>query len=458
MSNPQTSSERDHTEQKVWTLVDALPQREAIDSSDAKTWVDEVVGAHGEAAIWHAIRLNGFGGSEIGVLVRNQAGERADHQASAHDIVEGKLMRRAPLESTSHLRRGHENEAYHATRFYKKHHAVRDEVAFKVLSEAKGSRAWMRYSPDDVTLKPLMPIVGEDGGITTVHTPGQLHRWLDDYKAPSQVESGDEIAFQYACQLHQGAILCAEAGVEIVGMMLSQFDWANWALKDDVVAWSPEIGQMILEAGDHYWECVLRGEVPPYIRKPALDGMDGYIKDYEAAAQMYANLAALADAAKKRADDIRGVLAAPLEGYKLADVKLPVGLVGRPALTISAKRMMDRELASKLLTPDQLDACAGGSVLDADKMKEALTQLGVDTKPMRKRDLDANKLYSMAAEIGLDPDALVVEQLTFSVDKAIKAQMQAYVDEHYPMAFARPGCEDEASVNEAGHDDEAPVG
>jgi len=139
---------RTEVTRRVWDIVNRLPQREAIRESDASTWVDEVVGAHGEAALWHAVRLGGFGGSEIGVLIRNRHGERADHGASAHDIVEAKLMRRAPLEETSHLRRGHENEEIHARRFWQKWNATRDESVYEALKNAKGSHPWMRYSPD----------------------------------------------------------------------------------------------------------------------------------------------------------------------------------------------------------------------------------------------------------------------------------------------------------------------
>jgi len=191
-------------ERRVWDIVDRLPQREAIRTADATAWVDDVVAKHGEAALWHATRLGGFGGSEIGVLIRNRHGERADHGASAHDIVEAKLMRRAPLEETSHLRRGHENEDLHAQRFWAKWGAVRDVAAYEALKNAKGSHPWMRYSPDDVVRMPLRVDVGDDGRPVFVRTKQASLLWLIDYKAPSQVDASARIAMQYAAQLHQG--------------------------------------------------------------------------------------------------------------------------------------------------------------------------------------------------------------------------------------------------------------
>lgn len=422
-----------HIVKKVWSLVDALPQRDQIAMSDARQWIGDVVHAHGEAAIWHAIRLNGFGGSEIGVLVRNMQGERADHQASAHDIVEGKLMRRAPLESSAHMTRGHENEEPHSKRFWSKYGAQRDLTAYESLKNAQGSRQWMRYSPDDMVLMPLRPVINDDGEMITVATPGEMHRWLIDYKAPSKVEEGDEIAFQYACQLTQGAILCAENDVPIEGMMLSQFDWANWALKDDVVPWNEDMGLSVIQAGDMYWDCVLRGEVPPYIRKRNVEGLDEYVRQYLVAAQSYAALAALSDAAKNRADEIRQLMMQPLNGMRLGNDKITFG-EGRPVLTVSAQKLLDRELAVKLFDEQQLSACEGKkAVYDAEAMAAYLKANGTDIKQFRKYDLDATKVYEMAAELGLDPDAIVAERVVMSAAKEIKGQMVTYIDEHYPL-------------------------
>lgn len=420
--------------QRVWKIVDALPQRDLIASHDAKQWVADVVQAHGEMAVWHAIRLNGFGGSEIGVLVRNRMGVRADHQASAHDIVEGKLMRRAPLESSAHMQRGHENEEPHSRRFWTKYGAVRDLAAYDALKNATGQRPWMRYSPDDMVLMPLQAVLDDSGRLSTIETPGQMHRWLIDYKAPSKVEESDEIAFQYACQLTQGAILCAENDVSLDGMMLSQFDWANWALKDDVVAWDESLGLAVIEAGDFYWDMVMQGQVPAYVRKPQMEGVDQYTSRYLDAAQAYANLSSLADAAKKRADEIRAHLLQPISSMRLGDAKIDFG-AGAPVLTVKSQKLLDKELTAKLLDERQLDACSSSkAAYDADAMAAFLRSQGENLKPFRKYELDASKVFALAADLGMDADALVAERIVLSPSKSIKAQMAAYIDEHYPVA------------------------
>lgn len=429
MNSPDDS----HVVKRVWEIVDALPQRDLIGASDARQWIADVVHAHGEMSIWHAIRLGGFGGSEIGVLVRNKMGERADHQASAHDIVMGKLMRRAPLETSAHMTRGHENEEPHARRFWIKYGAVRDEQAYNALKNAQGRRKWMRYSPDDMVLMPLQPVLDASGVLTAISTPGQMHRWLIDYKAPSKVEESDEIAFQYACQLTQGAILCAENEVPIEGMMLSQFDWANWALKDDVLGWDEGLGLTVIEAGDYYWDFVMQGQVPPYVSKPVFQGLDAYTSKHLAMAQAYASLSALSDAAKKRADQIRQHLMAPLNGLKVGDSKINFGH-GDPVLSMSAQKLLDRDLAVKLFDESQLAQCTGSKVVyDAEAMAALLRSQDQNLKPFRKYDLDATRVFDLAASLGMDADALVQERIVMSPSKGVKVQMSAFIDEHYPL-------------------------
>jgi hypothetical protein len=458
--NPQTKSAVEiEITNKVWGIVNALPHRGAILESDARAWVDEVVGLHGKAAIWHAIRLNGFGGSEIGVLVRNRAGVRADHQASAHDIVAGKLMRKAPTETSGHMTRGHENEEPHSRRFYEKYGATRDIEAYNALTAAQGKRPWMRYSPDDVVKMPVSLMRDSEGVFYPSLRSADNKRWLIDYKAPSKIDTSEEIAFQYACQLTQGAILCAEAGIHLDGMMLSQFDWANWALKDDVVEWNPQLGEVLLEAGDHYWDYVKRGQVPDYIRTEEMSGMEAYSAEYLQIADMYANLVALADASKKRAEEIRDTLLEPVKNKRLMGQKITFGLSGAPTLTIGTKQMLDREAVQKAFTPEQLAACSGEVKYDPKLMLAHLRSINADLKPFKIYDLDSTKVYAMAAKEGLDGDVLVAEQLTLTAAKSVKEAMATFINDNYPLSAAIPVREaDIQSDDPVEQLEQAPVG
>lgn len=428
----------------VWRIVNALPQREAIRESDAAAWVDAVVAKYHEEAIWHATRLGGFGGSEIGVLVRNYQGQRADFGLSAREIVEIKLMRRLPDDDSSHLRRGRENERFHAQKFYEKWTAQRDEHAYNVLKNAKGRRPWMRYSPDDVVRMPFRLV--ESGGQIQLVRSSENGLWLIDYKAPSVVEPTNKVLFQYAAQLHQGAILCAEQGIELEGMLLSQFDWANWSLKDDVVVWDPDLGKLLLEAGDHYWGFVERGELPPYVVRQAWEPDPSYVEQMRDAARRYAALAALAAAAEERAVSIRQQILQPLSGFRLGNARLEFKDVdGSRLLTISVNRIVDKEQVSRLFTPEQQAACekAGTSEYDVDAMVSFLKDQGVDVERFKRRKFDADKVVDMALKLGLDPDNLMKEQMIFRVAPHIKDAMREFIAEHYPETDA--GSSDEVS-------------
>lgn len=444
------SAQDERTLARVWEIVNALPQREAIRESDARAWVDAVVGQHGEMAIWHAIRLNGFGGSEIGVLVRNFNHERADHGMSARDIVEAKLMRRAPLEDSAHLRRGHDNEALHAQRFYAKWGAQRDEQVYERLKSAKGTHVWMRYSPDDVVRMPLRMTLNDQGQVRLVRTREANSLWLIDYKAPSVVDPSDKVAFQYAAQLHQGAILCAQVGLQLDGLMLSQFDWAGWALKDDVVPWDPALGQAIVDAGEHYWGFVQRGELPPYVVRPLLEGGEAYAHEMADLARQYAALAALADAAKERAEQLRERLLAPLGNVRLgaARVEFVDPQDGSKLMTMTANRLLDKDLAQQVLGEDQLRLCEkpGPTELDAQAMADYLTHLGVDLAQFRKRKLDADKVFALAARMGLDPERLVREQPILRVAPHVKEAMREFIEQSYPSRAHQVGEEEQEAA------------
>jgi len=414
--------------QKVWSLVNALPQRDLIELSDARQWVGTVVDLHGEQAVWHAIRLNGFGGSEIGVLVRNHHGVRADHMASAHDIILGKLMRRAPVETNEHMQRGHENEPLHASKFYKKYRAHRDQAAFDKLSKAQGSLPWMRYSPDEVAMLPSALLAAT----RPMAAERPMSRWLADYKAPSRVEDDDEIHFQYGCQLAQGAILCDEQGIELHGLMLSQYDWAGWRLKDDVIVVNDDLKDMVRQSGNWGWNCVMTGVVPPYVRTPVLTDAEDFVLKHADLAVRMANASALAGAAEARAKELRAELLKGLGARRLDGHK--VVMPGAGSLTANFKIDFDKVQAD--LSAEQLATVVKKDGYDTKLMADHLKKLKVDLKPFRADKVDADKLAERADEFGIDLEAYVAEQPIFRVDKPIKQEMEAYIDTHFPLHVA----------------------
>lgn len=424
---------------KCRSIIDGFAHREAIREGDLTAWVNEVVGQHGEVAVWHAVRAGGFGGSEIGVLVRNFLGHRADHQNSAHDIVEGKLLRRTPSEETGDLRRGHDNEENHAQWFYKKYGAQRDEQAFKTLADSTGLRPWMRYSPDEMALIPTNTPNPALGG-------AKFARILVDYKAPRQVDEADEVAFQYAAQLHQGALVCAKAGVHLDGLMLSQFSWAGWCLKDDQVPYDPELAKAILQAGDHFWDYVLRGQVPRYITRSRFED-DGklamqWMETAQAVAQMRAMAKALADEADRRLEPLKNELGK----MRLGDQRLSIG-----DLHISTAMLVDHSAVAELI-PDEKHGefvkKGGSPSYSTEKMAAHLRTLGVPLKQFSTTKFDDKKVWDWMLANDQDPEALITEQLRISPSKALQEQARETV----AMTYGEPAV-GEAANDEGAQDD-----
>lgn len=418
------SNESELIKSQCFKVIDTFAHRSALRDDDVRAWVSEVVRSHGEAAVWHATRAGGFGGSDIGVLVRNFGGHRADHQSSAHDIVASKLLRTTPIESTGDLRRGNENEPRHAEHFYQKYAAHRDTKAFESLSKAQGLRAWMRYSPDDVVLVPAAKSNPGLGGMKS-------RRLLIDYKAPRNIDTSDSIAFQYACQLHQGAMVCAKAGVHLDGLMLSQFDWANWELKDDSVPYDADLSSLILQAGDYYHEFLMRGEVPSYIMKPKFDRQDEFIKLIGEEAQRLAHISAIQSAFEKEQSHATAKIKAALgDDTRLAGTKMQIG-----DLSITAVVMTDHEKINKLLSRDEIKSLRkkGQKVeYDASAMASRLTEMGVDVEIFRTDKVDPEKAYDYLLGRGHDPEQLMTEQIRFKVSDHLKESAIEMVHSNFP--------------------------
>ena len=421
---------------RCYSVIDKFAHREALREDDIRSWVSSVVGDHGEAAIWHATRAGGFGGSDIGVLVRNFCGQRADHMNSAHDIVASKLLRDVPSVETGDLRRGHDNEPLHAQKFYEKYGSVRDVAAFDLLSASSGLRSWMRYSPDDVVLMP-----GDEANAALGDR--KLRRLLIDYKAPRRVEADDAIAFQYACQLHQGAMVCAKAGIHLDGLMLSQYDWANWALKDDAVAYDAELSKLILQSGDHYHDFVMNGSLPPYIMTKRFDDEEGYLNRFGMLAQRYAHISAVAKAFTEEADRIAKDLKEGLKGSRMAGKKLQMGDV-----TVTAVVLANHEKINELLGRNevaQLRKKGATPGYDVVAMAQVMREMGCDPEQFRIDKVDTEKAYDYLVDRGDDPESFMDEQIRFTVAKHLKESAQDLVAQSYPMeSVARDDEQDDA--------------
>lgn len=446
MQKQLTTEQADKVRAKCLERIDGFLHREALRESDIREWVREVVGVHGEAAVWHATRAGGFGGSDIGVLVRNHQGVRADHQASAHDIVAAKLLRSVPGMDTGVLTRGHFMEPIHAKIYCEKWAAERDEEAFAGLTAATGVRVWQRYSPDEMVLLPSDTPNPAFGG-------RMVNRILADYKAPTVVDEDDEIKFQYACQLHQGAIICAHAGIHLDGLMLSQFNWAGWNLKDDFIEYDAELAAQIIRAGDFYWDHVMRGEVPSYVAKEKIRD-DEFIAKWAKKAQILANVRAMESAFKSRGDKIADEIRDALKPIRMGDARLVLS-----DLTIAAAKSVDMEKVSKLLTEEEIAVLQKGETLefDEDKVKAKLTELGVAHKDVKTRKVNPERAHDLLVARGHDADDLITESPRMTVAKHLKEAAVDTVKKLFPpeAEFTQEQLAEPANDAEVGDESEA---
>lgn len=427
---------RSQLQQQMRKKIDSLPQRDQLQESDIAQWVGFVANTMPDQAMWHVIRAGGIGGSEIGGLVRNFMGYRADFMFSAHDWALEKLFRRFPQAQNSDMRRGIENESLHRERFYREFLCHRDEGAFKALSEGKGTLPWMRYSPDDIVVFDADITIEMNGNVVQV-SKGQ--RLLIDYKSPSHVNAQDSVSFQYACQLNMGAILANELEVRLDGSLLSQYDWANWLLKNDFVHIDPKLAELIKEAGNTYWSDVLNGRVPAYIQSQTADIEPEQIEKTMPLARKIAQLNAIATAAKNESEQLRKRL---LEEIDLKDRRLAGQKIAFPnTLNIGASMGIDQEKVLKDLAecPEILAQCVADGKKDkvsynVEAMVKTFEQMQIDTSQFVLPQLDPQKTYQALIEANKDPESYVTETLRFTVNKKVSEGAKAWVAKHFSLA------------------------
>lgn len=435
------NAEQQRIAREVWAIINALPHREAIREGDARQWVDTVVGTYGELAKWHATRAGGFGGSQIGALVRNFHGQRADHMASARKIVEGTLLRSVPDEPNGQMQRGIDMEPSHRKWFLRKYGAHRDEKGLEILSKSTGMRPWMRYSPDELAFMPS-PIDSSND---------EMQRWLGDYKAPTEVEKKDKVSFQYVAQLHMGRLVCEHNGLKIDGMILSQFDWGSWSLKDDVIPYIPELDQMIIQAGDHYWDYVMRGELPPYILKERLENSKEIADALAEDAFRLSRIKSMGKVFTDAAEDLQKRMVERLQGLHFGSSALSIA----NSLKVTAVPVLDDEKVLELVPEEILENIPtkeNKSRYDTDKL---LARVRETMRPGEKLkqflavgNMDAEALYQAAADAGIDAEALMKEQLRVSIDPTVAAEAQKFLFREFASLLEAPAAVEKVDAKE----------
>jgi len=255
--------------------IAALPQAPHVAPGDDLRWIQGCLRAEGGRAdrlLWHADRLAGIGGSEMGAILSWATGDFAS-RGSASRIARQKLLRLPPDGSNDDMARGAVMEP-----------VIR--VFHERLLDAEG-RSWRRRPDIEEALS---------GGGANARTPwlrgsvdgvyeidGQLV--LVDFKAPSetslerQVRSGPDD--DYVVQINHYAAVGEDRAVRFDRAELVAFDYRQVGVSDPgrtgafgvrrfPVALDPGLQLRIRAAAAAFWEgCVLRGE-PPEVGRPRL--------------------------------------------------------------------------------------------------------------------------------------------------------------------------------------------
>lgn len=374
---------------RIRVLLAALPQFPHVERR-IDEWIDAVMRIDPDRAEFHAIRLGGFGGSEIGALAAN-ADDVRDDFSSARDIVRSKLLLAHPEPSVGHLERGNDLEPITKAKFHRKFRHLNcrtDSAAMVALSKAVGRRGWERYSPDDIVL---------------LDVNGRTRRILTDYKAPVEDAAGEDavVKARYAGQLHLGRHLCEQTGIKIDGMVLAPMSYSLWDTVDFAVAYDPEMEARILEAGDYYWNSfVLKGELPPCIARPrfTIESEDRLAEAMRLATDM-TGYKLIADAAVERLKEAQERLKSMLAEFQIGRASLTLGL-----LAVGSAPKFDALGAVDTLGEAARDAIILGGH-DVEALVARLRELGVDPDEPAFRSIagyDEAKLRELLAARDID--------------------------------------------------------
>ena len=175
-------------------LMYALPQLPFLNDDKIDRFLKKLTYLN-EDPQWHARRMAGFGGSEVGTLLRERHGSFTNAPGAsfktADQVVAEKLLHRLPMTPTPQCKRGTSIEALTRAAFTKKTNARRFDEAF----EAAGAHR---------TVKPMLGNI-DDGlyiGSRTV---------LVDYK--SSQEPYEQLPFDYLAQNNHYAAIAKSNGV-----------------------------------------------------------------------------------------------------------------------------------------------------------------------------------------------------------------------------------------------------
>lgn len=252
-------------------IIDSLPQRPHINDEDKERWLNDVWAREPDRIIWHANRLKGWGGSEIGVLVadmRNKEGNEFSQTyhtfKSAHELVKEKLLISSPSrdedDNENDIRRGTECEPWLIKKLVRDLKETYGDENVKIDHATMNALAGSHSHPEH----PWM--VGNIDLALII----QNQRLLIDIKAPRTSKAyymSVSTPFTYDCQLKQYEQVAKSLPVpiEFDNSVLACYDHDQYKFHLGVIDKDEELDNDIIRAGDLYYnEYLLKGRVPDF--------------------------------------------------------------------------------------------------------------------------------------------------------------------------------------------------
>jgi hypothetical protein len=277
-----------------------LPHASHIRESRIDKWIEDTLSLSDDRLLWHVKRLFGFGGSEMGGMVKSLRNED-DYYSTAHSVCAGKLCILSPTAGDGHAERGQKMEEMARAEFEAS--LTKQGLDFRRLDEIQRDVIEGQENPVYEWMKSSL-----DGLYDIEVRPGVWKRTVVDFKCPTnemvkkyvkeceaiematgqrgdfgylipKAEIREEAGYtsalalaNYSHQIHHYYEDARLKGVEIDSIILSVLDYEG-GLKPIQI--EMEIDQRTIsaniEAGEYYWHNFVQlGIVPDPVTKDIL--------------------------------------------------------------------------------------------------------------------------------------------------------------------------------------------
>ncbi len=394
-----------------------------------------------EDAGWHAQRMAGFGGSEVGALLRERHGAftaaPGDSFKTADQVIAEKLLHRLPMSSTIQAKRGTSIEALTQAAFIKKSRAKPFDEAVEA-SKAHHTISSMRGNIDDAL------IIGRKTALV-------------DYK--SSQRPYEQVPFDYLTQCNHYGAIAKSNGIEfdkgiIVGIHAPEamlqglaaisdsrhedretFDfWADLIAKDKVPSVTLKIYHSPLNdklmslceaVVESRWEdFVLKGKL--LIPDQSVELSEDNLRLAEKLMQDATQMIAIQKITNQRLDEKNAHIDRLMQGVNTK--KLP--FMKNHPINISSRASLDKEAALAALESEGVevqDISVMGKNYDVDLLINALRtfQPDLDMDAYKAQEVSVPSIRGALKSAGLDDKLFESTKHSFTPSKA-KAKASAF--------------------------------